>query len=114
MCIRDRTTARDFYDGERTRLKALINTDEVIFLNPKHELCEGSFTSIFIETDRKLLTPVISCGLLPGVLRQALIDAGKVEQTILTLADLKSADAIYVGNSLRGLMPAKFIDFLPH
>jgi len=109
-----KTTARDFYDGERTRLKALINTDEVIFLNPKHELCEGSFTSIFIETDRKLLTPVISCGLLPGVLRQALIDAGKVEQTILTLADLKSADAIYVGNSLRGLMPAKFIDFLPH
>ena len=109
-----KTTARDFYDGERARLKALIGLDEVIFLNADEQLCEGSFTSLFIQKNNKLLTPALVCGLLPGVLRQALIDLGKAEETILKIEDIRTAEAIFVGNSLRGLMPAKFIDFLPH
>ena len=52
--------------------------------------------------------------LLPGVLRQALIDTGAAKEAKLKLSDLKAAEAIFVGNSLRGLMPAKLIDFLPH
>jgi len=109
-----KTTVRDFYDGERARLNALIGADEVIFLNAKNELCEGSFTSIFIEADDGLLTPALSCGLLPSVLRQALINQGKAAEAVLTLKDLTSAKIIFVGNSLRGLMPAKLIDDLPH
>ena len=111
---RVKTTARDFYDGERARLKALLEIDEVIFLNKNQQLCEGSFTSLFIEKNGRLLTPALICGLLPGVLRQALINSGEVEETILTLNDLKTADKIYVGNSLRGLMTASFKDFLLH
>ena len=109
-----KTTARDFYDGERARVSALTNTNEVIFLNTNAELCEGSFTSLFIEKDGVLLTPNLSCGLLAGVLRQDLIETGEAVEAKLTLTDLKTADAIFVGNSLRGLMPATFIDFLPH
>jgi len=109
-----KTTARDFYDGERARLKALMGADEVVFLNAKHEICEGSFTSLFIEKHGKLLTPALSCGLLPGVLRQDLLARGEAKETVLTLEDLKAAEAIFVGNSLRGLMAAKFIDDLPH
>jgi len=109
-----KTTMRDFYDGERARLQALMGVDEVIFFNADGDLCEGSFTTLFIEKQNKLLTPDVSCGLLPGVLRQDLLNSGDVSEAILTLADIKSADAIYVGNSLRGLMPAEFIDFLPH
>ncbi len=109
-----KTTARDFYDGERARLKALIGSDEVIFLNSAHQLCEGSFTSLFIEKGGVLLTPALSCGLLPGVFRQDLINAGKAAEASLTLEDLESADAIFVGNSLRGLMPAKFLNLLLH
>ncbi len=109
-----KTTARDFYDGERARVKALIGSDEVIFVNENGELCEGSFTSLFIKSKKSLLTPDLSCGLLPGVLRQDLINSGQAREVKLTLKDIKTADAIYVGNSLRGLMPAKFIDYLPH
>lgn len=109
-----KTTARDFYDGERDRLKALIGIDEVIFLNEAGDLCEGSFTSLFIKLDDALLTPKLTSGLLPGVLRQALIDSGAAKEAKMTLSDLKRAEAIFVGNSLRGLMPAKIIDFLPH
>ncbi len=109
-----KTTARDFYEGERTRLAALKGVAEVIFVNEEGLVCEGSYTSIFIEVGGKLLTPGLSCGLLPGVLRQALIESGQAVEARLTMADIKTADAIFVGNSLRGLMPADFIDFLPH
>ena len=109
-----KTTARDFYDGERARLKAAMRVDEVIFLNKDGEICEGSFTSIFIEKNETLVTPPLSCGLLPGVLRAELIETRRAIEAVLTAADIKTADAIYVGNSLRGLMPAQFIDYLPH
>lgn len=111
---RHKVLARDFYDGERARLADRTGCTEVIFLNPEDQLCEGSFTSLFIRKDGRLLTPALSCGLLPGVLRAALIETGEAQQAILTTDDLKAADEVLVGNSLRGLMSAEFIDFDPH
>lgn len=109
-----KTTRRDFYDGERERIGAGNLVDEVIFLNANEEVCEGSFTSIFVEKDGQLFTPDLSSGLLPGILRQHYLETGKAESKVLTLTDLSAADAIYVGNSLRGLMPAQFINMLRH
>lgn len=109
-----KTTARDFYDGERHRITASTLADEVIFLNSDGQICEGSFTSIFIEKDGALLTPNLSCGLLPGVLRQELLECGDAIEAILSLETIKTANSIFVGNSLRGLCPAIFIDYLPH
>lgn len=109
-----KTTARDFYDGERARLAAKTGCDEVIFLNSKDEVCEGSFTSIFVEKDGTFITPPLSCGLLPGVFRESLIERRQATESKLNVQDLRDADAIYVGNSLRGFLPAVFIDFLRH
>jgi para-aminobenzoate synthetase / 4-amino-4-deoxychorismate lyase len=39
-----------------------------------------------------------------------LIAEGKAQEAVLTLADLQSADAIFLGNSVRGLVPATRID----
>ena len=111
---RFKTTARDFYDGERARLSALTQADEVIFLNENEQVCEGSFTSLFIQKGGKFLTPALSCGLLAGVLRQEMVEAGDAVEALLKLDDIVSAEKIFIGNSLRGLMPAKFIDFLRH
>ena len=55
----------------------------------------------------------LTAGLLPGTLRAELIARGKAEERVLTLADLAAAEAIYLGNSVRGLIPAQWID-LPH
>jgi para-aminobenzoate synthetase/4-amino-4-deoxychorismate lyase len=79
----------------------------VIYLNEAGELAEGSRTTIFIERDGKLLTPKLTSGLLPGTLRQALIDDGRATEEVLKLDDLAKADAIYLGNSVRGLVRAK-------
>ena len=68
---------------------------------------EGSFTNVFVERDGILLTPPASHGLLPGVLREYLIEKGQVREAELTLDDL--ADGFRLGNAVRGLFAAKLV-----
>ena len=104
-----KTTRRQFYDREMERQKASTGCDEVVFLNKKGELTEGTRTSLFIEHDGRLFTPALTCGLLPGTLREELIDLPRAaaSEAVLTLADLAAADRIYLGNSVRGLIRAE-------
>jgi para-aminobenzoate synthetase / 4-amino-4-deoxychorismate lyase len=104
-----KTTRRQFFDREMERQKALTGCDEVVFLNKKGELTEGTRTNLFIELDGRLFTPALTCGLLPGTLREELIDLPRAaaSEAILTLADLALADRIYLGNSVRGLIRAE-------
>lgn len=110
-----KTTRRQFYDEELARQKALTGCDEVVFLNTKGELTEGTRTSLFLEQDGRLYTPALACGLLPGTLREELLDLPRVEasEAILTLADLARADRIYLGNSVRGLVRAELSNTTP-
>lgn len=86
-----------------------MEIDEVVFLNTRGEICEGSITSIFLERDGVLLTPPLASGLLPGTLRAELLATGRAREAVLTLADLESADVIWLGNSVRGLMRAEWV-----
>jgi para-aminobenzoate synthetase/4-amino-4-deoxychorismate lyase len=99
--LRHKTTDRAFYDEARLASGA----DEVVFADPKGQLTEGSFTAVFVERDGKLLTPPLSNGLLPSVLRRALIESGEAIEAELSVTDLTAG--FFVGNSLRGLLPAK-------
>jgi para-aminobenzoate synthetase/4-amino-4-deoxychorismate lyase len=105
--------ARNFYDGERRRLKSLLGIDEVLFLNKEDQLCEGSFTSLFIEENGKLITPPLS-GILPGIFRDEMIEQGRVKVEPVTFERFRAAENVYVGNSLRGLMQAELIDHQLH
>ena len=102
-----KTTRRELYDREWQHYADTQGADEVLYLNERGELAEGSRTNIFIERDGRLLTPPLSSGLLPGVLRRDLILKGKAVEAVLTLDDLARADAVYVGNSVRGLVRAE-------
>jgi len=104
-----KTSRRQFYDGERARLQTQHKIDEVIFFGADNALCEGSFTSIYLEIDGELLTPPLLHNILPSILRAELIASGKAQSRALTHADLRRADKIFCGNSLRGLMEAKLI-----
>ena len=98
-----KTTNRAFYDDARHGVAA----DEVLFLNARGELTEGSFTTVFVEKNGQLLTPPIACGLLAGTLRQDFLDRGQARESILTRADLAPPNRVFLGNSVRGLMPAR-------
>ena len=102
-----KTTNRQIYDEDFARLTEAHSCDEVLYVNERGELTEGSRTNIFIERNGILLTPALSCGLLPGTLRARLLIEGKARETILKHKDLESAETIYIGNSVRGLMRAE-------
>jgi para-aminobenzoate synthetase/4-amino-4-deoxychorismate lyase len=106
-----KTTRRQFYDREMERQKALTGCDEVVFLNKKGELTEGTRTTLFIELDGRLFTPALTCGLLPGTLREELLDLPRASasEAVLTPQDLMSAERIYLGNSVRGLIRAELV-----
>ncbi len=93
------------------RQKGLTGCDEVVFLNSKGELTEGTRTNLFVELDGRLFTPALACGLLPGTLREELLDLPRAaaSEAILTPQDLLALDRIYLGNSVRGLIRAELI-----
>lgn len=104
-----KTTDRTLYDQELKYHRHEYGSYEVIFINEKDEITEGAFNNIFVKRGDILYTPPVECGLLDGILRQSLMaDGVKLQEKILTIADLKQADHIYMGNSVRGLAEVTF------
>lgn len=104
LLLRHKTTRRAIYDAARAEF-ARGEANEVLLLNERGEVCEGTISNVFLDIGEPILvTPALGCGLLPGVLRGEMIEQGKVKEAVLTKADLRRAKALYVGNSLRGLI----------
>jgi len=100
-----KTTVREEYEEARKRALQL-GFSEVIFYNEKSELLEGSISNLFLKKGKKFLTPPLSLGILPGVLRESLLKRGLCEEAILRLEDLEKGE-LYLGNALRGLGKVK-------
>ncbi|MBL0166857.1 MAG: aminodeoxychorismate synthase component I [Propionivibrio sp.] len=103
--LRHKTSARSLYDRALARLAAHPDVFDAIFLNTRGEVCEGARSNVFIERGGVLLTPPLSCGLLPGVMRRHLLESGRALECVLTLDDLLGAPSIHMANALRGLIP---------
>lgn len=100
-----KTTKRELYEAEHRRARALGAYD-VIFLNERDELAEASRHNVFIVKDGRWMTPPRSAGILSGIARARVLrdpELGAVEST-LTLEDLYRATAIYLTNSVRGVV----------
>ncbi|WP_138380633.1 aminodeoxychorismate synthase component I [Luteithermobacter gelatinilyticus] len=99
-----KTTRRSFYDDALQQARRESGCFEVLFTNERGELTEGSFTNLFVEKNGRLYTPPLEAGLLGGILRQRLLDEGRAREKRLFPEDLRAADKLYVGNSVRGLI----------
>lgn len=108
--LRHKTSARAIYEAARAQFSPQ-EADEVLLLNEQGHVCEGTITSVFarLEENGPLATPPLACGLLDGVLRRELIARGEACERPLLATDLAGAGALYVGNSLRGLIRARLV-----
>lgn len=106
---RFKTSHRALYT-EKYREAAASGLDEVLFLNDRGELAEGSRTNVFLRSGRAWLTPPVESGALPGVYRRHILESmpAAAEQT-LYIRDLIEADAVFVCNAVRGLVPAEIV-----
>jgi para-aminobenzoate synthetase/4-amino-4-deoxychorismate lyase len=101
--LRHKTTHRTLYDAEHATARA-DGFDDVLFMNERGELTEGAISNLFIQQGERLLTPPLSCGVLPGVFRRHLLETNPAAtEQVLSLPDLRTADAVFLCNSVRGL-----------
>ena len=98
--LQHKTTRRGVYDAARASLAEGL--DDVIFLNERGEVCEGTITTVFFDKGQGMRTPPLTCGVLPGVLRAEMA----VGEEVLLAEDLPKV-RLWLGNALRGLNPAR-------
>ncbi len=95
-----KTTDRSLYRDALRR----GGTYEVGLIDAQGYVTEGCFSSIFVERGEKLLTPPLSRGIVPGILRQSLIDMGEAVEADLRVHDLDGG--FFIGNAARGMVAA--------
>lgn len=89
--------------------------DDAALLNDRGEICECATSNLFLFRDGRLQTPDEACGLLPGILRQAVLEcmtAGgePVEEVRIGPEELLQSDEIFVTNSLVEILPVGRIE----
>ena len=88
---------------------------DAILANMANEICECTTSNLFFFREERLETPAVSCGLLPGILREVVMEcmeqAGEpVRQVASTPEALRSCDEIFVTNSLLEVFPVGRVD----
>ena len=94
-----KTTTRNRYEEAQERFP---DAPDVILWNRRGELTETCIANLVLELDGVLVTPHHNSGLLPGTLREELLDRGQIEERVLTLDDLYAAERVFTINSVRG------------
>ena len=104
--LHHKTTDRGFYEDALKAAQA-SGAREALLVREDGLVTEGSFTNVFVERDGVLLTPPASLGLLPGILREHLLQEGRAREAELTLDDLEGG--FVLGNAVRGLFAGRLI-----
>ena len=103
-----------YVDNIMARRQALAaKADEAVMANQYGRLASAAAGNMFVRFDNRLITPPISEGALPGIIRAALleqtqIDGLLIEEAPIEMARLEKADALYVSNSVNGVVTAAF------
>jgi para-aminobenzoate synthetase/4-amino-4-deoxychorismate lyase len=97
-------TDRRRYDAARA---VCPDADDVVLHNERGEITETTTANLAISIDGRWWTPALDCGLLPGVERARLIEAGVLADRPIKLGELADAAEIAVINSLRGWRAAR-------
>jgi len=92
--------------------------DEGLWLSPRGHLAEGCTSNLFVVRHGRLFTPALSEGILPGVVRQKVIQAARrlgmqVHEGKLRVRKLLEAGEAFLTSSLRGVAALVQVDGRP-
>lgn len=100
--LRYKTTHRPWYAPAADWLPAHPDVFDLLYINRRGELCEGSRSNVYVLRHGVWYTPPLESGCLPGVQRAELLATGRAAERVLTLEDLRGAQGIRLSNALRG------------
>lgn len=88
---------------------------DVLMLGSRGQLCEGTFTNVFIVKDNHVVTPDLDSGILPGITRKNVIGLCKslgivVEERWVEPSELYGADEVFLTHTSRGIVPVDELD----
>ncbi|MFW6119782.1 MAG: aminotransferase class IV [Petrotogales bacterium] len=88
---------------------------DLLMLNEKGNVTEGSYTNVFIVKNEKLITPDIISGVLPGVTRENILSLARamdipVEERKVKSWELFTADELFLSHTSMGLVPIRKIE----
>lgn len=85
---------------------------DALFVNEQGHVTEGGRSSVFIKPkgSQEWLTPPLSAGVLPGIMRSIILNEPKwhAREANLSVADVVNAEEIMLSNALRGAITACF------
>jgi branched-chain amino acid aminotransferase len=89
--------------------------DEAVLVNEAGNICEGSYTNIFAVDGRRIITPPLIDGLLPGITRAIVIRLAKengfeVAERSIPLDAFYGMSEVFATNSLIEIVPVFEID----
>lgn len=89
--------------------------DEALFANTRGELCEGTWSNVFVRSGGRWLTPPLDSGCLPGVTRALVIELFReigepVEESTLPMSGIGRVESAFLTSSLREIQPVGSID----
>ena len=93
--------------------------NETILYNYQDEITEASTCNVYVIKDGIVATPLLDEQKLSGITRYMLLEILrrdgniKVEERVITLAELKSADEVWLSSSSRDIVPVIAIDNKP-
>jgi para-aminobenzoate synthetase/4-amino-4-deoxychorismate lyase len=102
--FRHKTTAREIYGALKRD-----DADDTVLWNERGEITETTIGNLAVRIGGRLCTPPASSGLLEGTLRRHLLETGDLEERVISLEELGEAQEIYLINSVRGKIPARYI-----
>jgi len=102
-----KTSRRSVYD-QAIREAEARGLFDVLFFNERDELTEGARSNVLVRLGGRWFTPPLSSGLLPGVMRAALLSdpALAVSERVIQRSELSQVEDWRVCNALRGALPA--------
>jgi para-aminobenzoate synthetase/4-amino-4-deoxychorismate lyase len=100
-----KTTARGIYQRARAGCGDEV---DVILTNQRGEVTETTIANIAVLRKDRWVTPVVSCGLLPGTMRAHLLAEGQLVEGIIRLDELLPGEPIRCFNALRGVFEVAF------
>ncbi|MBU3127631.1 aminotransferase class IV [Clostridium tagluense] len=89
--------------------------NEALFLNTEGFISEGTVSNIFFVKNGIIFTPKIKCGLLPGIIRDFIIQNSlpmgfEIQEGEFTYDELIKAEGIFITNSIMGIMKINKIE----
>jgi branched-chain amino acid aminotransferase len=84
--------------------------DEAIFLDTDGHCVMATASNLFVCARGELITPPLSCGILPGITRATVLELAaarglRASETAFDPDELQSVDEVFLTSSLRGLAP---------